>query len=98
MVGATVSVVQASRHADFSVGDLVLAQSGWQDKCNDVVDELGFDACLDHRTDELPGRLGLLMGTLLRKRIRMQGFITSQDYGERYSEFRNDMAGWLADE
>lgn len=232
MVGATVSVVEASRSADFNVGDLVLAQSGWQDyalanpsditglvyrdmhpslalgvmgmpgftaymglldigrplvgetvvvgaasgavgavvgqiaklkgcrvvgvaggedKCSYVLDELGFDACLDHRTDELPGRLasacpkgidvyfenvggavfdaalpllntrariplcgliahyndtslppgpdrlGLLMGTLLRKRIRLQGFITSQDYGERYSEFRNDMAGWLAD-
>ena len=31
MVGGTVSEVQASRHSDFAVGDLVSAYSGWQD-------------------------------------------------------------------
>ncbi len=31
MVGATVAVVEASHHADFKPGDLVLATSGWQE-------------------------------------------------------------------
>jgi len=31
MVGGTVSRVEASRHPRFSVGDLVVAQTGWQD-------------------------------------------------------------------
>ncbi|MGL6070070.1 NADP-dependent oxidoreductase [Craterilacuibacter sp.] len=31
MVGATISRVEASQHADFEPGDLVLAYSGWQD-------------------------------------------------------------------
>lgn len=31
MVGGTVSVVEASRHPRFSVGQLVLSNSGWQD-------------------------------------------------------------------
>ena len=31
--------------------------AGGQAKCDYVVDELGFDACLDHRGPDLPGRL-----------------------------------------
>jgi len=31
MVGGTVSRVEASRHGDFKVGDLVLGYAGWQD-------------------------------------------------------------------
>ena len=31
MVGGTVSQVEASRHADYRVGDLVLGYTGWQD-------------------------------------------------------------------
>ena len=42
-----------------------------------------------------PDRLPLLMGTLLKKRIRMQGFIINQDYGHRIHEFQQAMAGWL---
>ncbi|MCL2897960.1 NADP-dependent oxidoreductase [Brenneria tiliae] len=34
-----------------------------------------------------PDRLPLLMGTLLKKRIRMQGFIVFNDYGPRFDEF-----------
>lgn len=230
MVGGTVSRVQASRHGDFRVGDLVLGYTGWQDyavsdgkgltalstgdphpsralgvlgmpgftaymglldigrpaagetvvvaaasgavgsvvgqiakikgctvvgiaggedKCRYVVDELGFDFCVDHRADDLPGRLaaacpkgidvyfenvggavfdavlpllnakaripvcgliaaynatelppgpdrlGLLAGTLLRKRIKMQGFIVFDDYGPRWSEFAGAMGEWV---
>ncbi|MBB1437435.1 NADP-dependent oxidoreductase [Shewanella sp. SG41-4] len=45
---------------------------------------------------EGPDRLSLLMGTLLVKRIKMQGFIIFDDYGDRYPEFANDMGQWLA--
>ncbi|MEB6377761.1 NADP-dependent oxidoreductase [Leclercia adecarboxylata] len=42
-----------------------------------------------------PDRLGLLMGTILKKRIRMQGFIINQDYGHRIEEFQQEMGGWV---
>ena len=42
-----------------------------------------------------PDRLGLLEGILLRKRIKMQGFIIFDDYGNRYPEFVNQMKTWL---
>ncbi len=44
---------------------------------------------------EGPDRISMLMGTLLVKRIKMQGFIVFDDYGHRYNEFRQDMAQWL---
>jgi len=44
-----------------------------------------------------PDRLPLLMGTLLKKRIRMQGFIIGQDYGHRIGEFQADMGQWIND-
>ncbi|MBU2870705.1 NADP-dependent oxidoreductase [Colwellia sp. E2M01] len=42
-----------------------------------------------------PDRLSLLMGKLLVKRIRMQGFIVFDDYGHRYAEFSQQMAKWV---
>lgn len=42
-----------------------------------------------------PDRLGLLMGTILKKRIRMQGFIIAQDYGDRINEFQQEMGRWV---
>lgn len=42
-----------------------------------------------------PDRLPLLMATLLKKRIRMQGFIINQDYGHRIGEFQQAMGKWL---
>jgi len=42
-----------------------------------------------------PDRLGLLAGTLLRKRIKMQGFIVFDDYGPRFSEFVEAMSRWV---
>ena len=44
---------------------------------------------------EGPDRLGMLMGQLLTKRIKMQGFIIFDDYGDRYDEFAQDMQKWL---
>lgn len=43
-----------------------------------------------------PDRLSLLMGTLLVKRIKVQGFIIFDDYGHRYDEFAKDMSQWLS--
>ncbi len=40
-------------------------------------------------------RLPQLMGLLLRKRIRLQGFIISQDYAPRYNEFIQAMTPWV---
>jgi NADPH-dependent curcumin reductase CurA len=232
MVGATVSRVEASHNSGFTVGDLVLAYTGWQeyalsdgadltklapamahpsyalgvlgmpgftaymglldigapkagetvvvaaatgavgsvvgqiaklkgcrivgiaggaDKCRSAVQDLGFDACVDHRSPNLaalltaacpkgidvyfesvggkvfeavlpllnsaarvpvcgliahynettlpegPDRSALLMGTLLTKRIRMQGFIIFDDYGPRFPEFVKDMSQWVKD-
>ncbi len=42
-----------------------------------------------------PDRLGLLMGTILKKRIRMQGFIIAQDYADRVDEFQQEMGRWV---
>lgn len=44
-----------------------------------------------------PDRLPLLLDTLLKKRMRMQGFIIFNDYGHRYDEFARDMNAWYAD-
>ncbi len=44
-----------------------------------------------------PDRLPLLLSTLLRKRMRMQGFIIWADYGDRYDEFYRDMSAWYAE-
>jgi len=46
---------------------------------------------------EGPDRMFALMGNLLVKRIKMQGFIVFDDYGHRYNEFSDDMSQWLAD-
>lgn len=42
-----------------------------------------------------PDRMFALMGNLLVKRIKMQGFIVFDDYGHRYNEFSQDMQQWL---
>ncbi|WP_338590221.1 NADP-dependent oxidoreductase [Shewanella khirikhana] len=44
-----------------------------------------------------PDRLSLLMGLILTKRIKVQGFIIFDDYGHRYGEFERDMSQWLAE-
>lgn len=44
---------------------------------------------------EGPDRVPLLMATILKKRIRLQGFIIMQDYGHRLHEFQQEMASWL---
>lgn len=44
---------------------------------------------------EGPDRMSILMGTLLVKRIKMQGFIIFDDYADRYNEFAAEMTIWL---
>jgi NADPH-dependent curcumin reductase len=44
-----------------------------------------------------PDRLGLLQRTLLTKRIRMQGFIIFDDYGDRFGEFLARMSAWVSE-
>ena len=46
--------------------------------------------------DEGKDRLPLLESILLRKRIRLQGFIIGQDYGHRYQEFIDAMQPWVS--
>ncbi len=156
VTGETVVVAAASGAVGSVVGQIakikgctVVGIAGGADKCRYVVDELGFDFCVDHRADDLPGhlaaacpkgidvyfesvggavfdavlpllnakaripvcgliaaynatdlppgpdRLGLLAGTLLRKRIKMQGFIVFDDYGPRWGEFAGAMGAWV---
>ncbi|WKZ91325.1 NADP-dependent oxidoreductase [Chimaeribacter arupi] len=42
-----------------------------------------------------PDRLPQLTGLILRKRLRMQGFIIFDDYGHRYPEFAAQMGEWF---
>ena len=154
--GETVVVAAASGAVGSVVGQIarikgctIVGIAGGEDKCCYVTDELGFDFCVDHHADDLPGRLaaacpkgidvyfesvggavfdavlpllntkarvpvcglisaynatglppgpdrlGLLEGTLLRNRVKMQGFIVFDDYGPRWSEFASAMGEWV---
>ncbi len=48
------------------------------------------------RLPEGPDRSPLILGAILRKRLRMQGFIIGQDYGARMPEFLAAMTPWVA--
>ena len=159
VAGETVVVAAASGAVGSVVGQIakikgcyVVGIAGGADKCRYVIDDLGFDFCVDRHADQLPerlaaacpkgidvyfenvggavfdavlpllnakariplcgliasynatvlppgpDRLGLLVGTLLRKRIRMQGFIVFDDYGPRWKEFAGAMGEWVAQE
>ncbi len=152
----TVVVAAASGAVGAVVGQIakikgcyVVGVAGGADKCRYVVDELGFDVCLNHHDEDFaqqlsnacnkgidvyfesvggkvfdavlpilnikaripvcgmiasynntslphgPDRLGLLESILLRKRIKMQGFIIFDDYASRYPEFVKQMSAWL---
>jgi NADPH-dependent curcumin reductase CurA len=43
-----------------------------------------------------PDRTNWLMGQILRKKIKMQGFIIFDDFAHRYPEFAREMSGWIA--
>jgi NADPH-dependent curcumin reductase CurA len=42
-----------------------------------------------------PNRLPQLASLLLTRRIRMQGFIITEDYRNRFGEFFSEMSGWV---
>ncbi|WP_158144835.1 NADP-dependent oxidoreductase [Vibrio metschnikovii] len=155
--GETLVVAAATGPVGATVGQIgkikgcrVVGIAGGKEKCRYAKQVLGFDECLDHKADDFaqqlaqacpqgidvyyenvggkvfdavlpllntsarvpvcglvsqynatalptgPDRLPLLMGTLLTKRIRMQGFIIFDDYGDRYSEFAREMSQWLS--
>lgn len=155
--GETVVVAAATGAVGSVVGQIAKLKgcravgiAGGAEKCRFAVEELGFDACIDHHNPELPALLAaacpkgidvyfesvggkvfeavlpllntsaripvcgliahynattlpdgpdrtpVLMRNLLTKRIRMQGFIIFDDYGDRYPEFAKDMGQWLA--
>ncbi|HEJ0328089.1 TPA: NADP-dependent oxidoreductase [Serratia marcescens] len=154
--GETLVVAAASGAVGSVVGQIgklkgcrVVGVAGGAEKCRYVVEELGFDACIDHRAPDFaeqlaaacpkgidiyyenvggavfdavlpllntkaripvcgiiahynatglpagPDRLPLLEGLILRKRIRMQGFIIFDDYGSRFDEFLQQMSSWV---
>lgn len=155
--GDTLVVAAATGPVGATVGQIgklkgcnVVGVAGGEEKCRYAIEVLGFDACIDHYSDDFaeklakacpkgidiyfesvggkvfdgvlpllntcaripvcglisqynvtelpqgPDRLSLLMGTLLVKRIKVQGFIIFDDYGHRYNEFATDMSLWLA--
>jgi NADPH-dependent curcumin reductase CurA len=154
--GETVVVGAATGGVGAQVGQIAklkdcraVGVAGGEEKCRYAVEELGFDACLDHRSPTLNEELaaacpkgidvyfenvggavfdaafpllnakariplcGLVAGyngdpageskyrtsqvltRLLKKRIRMQGFIIFDDYGPRFGEFRKQMTEWF---
>ena len=156
--GETVVVAAATGAVGSLVGQIaklkgcnVVGIAGGEEKCRSAVEELGFDACIDHKSADFSGQLAQacgggidvyfenvggkvfdavlpllntcariplcgmisqynatelpqgpdrmfsLMGNLLVKRIKMQGFIVFDDYGHRYNEFSQDMMQWLQD-
>lgn len=156
--GETVVVAAATGAVGSLVGQIaklkgcrVVGIAGGVEKCDYAVNVLGFDACIDHKSDSMeselasacdngidvyfenvggavfdavmpllnpcariplcglisqynatqlpdgPDRLSQLMGTLLVKRIKMQGFIVFDDYGHRYNEFATQMQQWLGE-
>ena len=42
-----------------------------------------------------PDRMSLLLGTILRKRMTMRGFIVFDDFGHLYPEFAKQMGDWV---
>ena len=138
-VGATVGQLGKMK------GCRVVGVAGGEEKCRHAVENLGFDACIDHHSQDFeeqlknacpngidiyfenvggkvfdavfpllntaarvpvcglvsaysqkelpagPDRTSLIMAGILKRRIRMQGFIIFQDYGDRYPEFLKAM-------
>lgn len=156
--GETVVVAAATGPVGGTVGQIAkiracraVGVAGGAEKCAFAVDELGFDACIDHTADNFaeelakacpdgidvyyenvggkvfdavvgllnpnarvpvcglisqynatelptgPDRMNWLMGQLLRKKIKMQGFIIFDDFAHLYPEFAKEMNPWLAE-
>jgi len=145
-VGATVGQIAKIK------GCRVVGIAGGQNKCQHVVDKLGFDACIDHKAPDFAEQLksqcadgidvyyenvggkvlyavlpllnafarmpvcgvvswynltGLpegpdfgpaIMGTILRMKVKVQGFIIYDSFPKStYQEFVKDMSTWIAE-
>jgi NADPH-dependent curcumin reductase CurA len=154
--GETIAVAAATGPVGATVGQIgkilgcrVVGIAGGPTKCEYAVNELGFDACIDHKASDFveqlakagpdgvdvyfesvggkvldavipllnpnaripvcglvsqynatelpegPDRMNWLMGQILRKKIKMQGFIIFDDFAPLYPEFAAEMKGWL---
>ena len=155
--GETVVVAAASGPVGATVGQIAKIKgchavgiAGGDQKCKHVVDNLGFDVCIDHHADDFAQQLAaacpdgidvyyenvggkvlhsvlpllnpfaripvcgvvswynltglpdgpdyspMIMGTILRMKVKMQGFIIYDSFPkELYEEFAADMTGWL---
>ncbi|WP_417269214.1 NADP-dependent oxidoreductase [Celeribacter sp.] len=154
--GETIAVAAATGPVGATVGQIgkilgcrVVGIAGGPEKCAYAVDELGFDACIDHKADDFaeqltkatpdgidvyfenvggkvldavipllnpnarvpvcglisqynatalpdgPDRMNWLMGQILRKKIKMQGFIIFDDFDHLYPEFAKEMGAWI---
>ena len=154
--GETIAVAAATGPVGATVGQIgkllgcrVVGIAGGAEKCAYAVDELGFDACIDHKADDFaeqlakaspdgidvyfenvggkvldavipllnpnarmpvcglvsqynatklpdgPDRMNWLIGQILRKKIKVQGFIIFDDFGHLYPEFAKEMSAWI---
>lgn len=154
--GETIAVAAATGPVGATVGQIgkllgcrVVGIAGGAEKCAYAVDELGFDACIDHKApdfaDQLnqacpdgidvyfenvggkvldavipllnpyarvpvcglvsqynatelpagPDRMNWLLGQILRKKIKMQGFIIFDNFAHLYPEFAQQMSAWV---
>lgn len=154
--GETIAVAAATGPVGATVGQIgkllgcrVIGIAGGDEKCTYAVEELGFDACLNHKADDFqeqlanacpegidvyfesvggkvldavmpllnsnarvpvcglvsqynatelpegPDRMNWLMGQILRKKIKVQGFIIFDDFGHLYPDFAKEMSVWV---
>ena len=155
--GETVVVAAASGPVGATVGQIarlkgcrVVGVAGGPEKCAHVVNNLGFDVCIDHKADDFSEQLKtacsngvdvyfenvggkvlysvapllnafarvpvcgvvswynltslpegpdfgpVIMGTILRMKVKVQGFIVYDSFSaESYKAFTNDMTHWV---
>lgn len=154
--GETVAVAAATGPVGATVGQIakllgcrVIGIAGGPEKCAYAVGDLGFDACIDHKTHDFaaqlanaspngidvyfenvggkvldavlpllnpnarmpvcglvsqynattlpegPDRMNWLMGQILSKKLKIQGFIIFDDFGHLYPQFAKEMGGWV---
>ena len=154
--GETIAVAAATGPVGATVGQIgkllgcrVVGIAGGPEKCAYALNELGFDACIDHKADGFaeqlvkaspdgidvyfenvggkvldavipllnsnarvpvcglisqynatdlpdgPDRMNWLMGQVLRKKIKVQGFIIFDDFGHLYPDFAKEMSAWV---
>jgi hypothetical protein len=81
VAGETVVVAAASGAVGSVVGQIakilgchVVGIAGGEDKCRHVMDELGFDYCVDHHADDLPGQAGPADGHAAAQAHHAAGF------------------------